>query len=711
MIHWTQVLQRLEIDSAMQSQLDLWRAQPNDTALALIDDLVFVAANSAALAYFACLRNEIIGAALYDFSPRLQLNGQSSIEQARKLLDDAELQSHTQQWLHLNRDGKELPTRLSLYPVMYDGKSMILARFEALNRRAQPRQEQEKNREFDAIPRAVLANILEESAEAVAITDEQHTIIAVNKALCRLTGYSPVQLMGESLTLLDVAGDIHLKECQLALSERDFWQGEVLRQRADGKQFPAWQNSRRFNDELGGSYLVTIFSDISGRKQLEARLTTQAMYDSLTGLPNRRHLKKLLKAALEEHHQRTDAMLGALMFMDLNGFKHVNDCFGHSTGDMILQMVAARLEAGCIEKADIARMGGDEFTLIITDCHDEQEVLQFAQQIMTLFDTPFELQGQKFYLGTSIGISLFGSERISASLLLSQADTAMYSAKQSADHIMFYDSSMSEEAEHRLKLLGDLRHALSLGQFSLYYQPIVNLSDGSLLGAEALLRWQKTPSELIEAVDFVPLLEETGLIVSVGNWVLEQACIQAARWREQQSPEFVISVNVSPLQLEHLDFIGQVEQVLRNTKLPPSALMLEITESVLLHHPQQARATLAKIRKMGIKVAIDDFGTGFSSLSRLGNMPIDSLKIDGEFARELYHRRGQQLCQAIVQLSQALELHFVAEGIETNKQKEMLLAMGEGSAQGFLFGYPLHPQEFAMAHFHHTTNAQLSNKH
>ncbi|QSX33882.1 EAL domain-containing protein [Shewanella avicenniae] len=709
MAHWAKVLQRLEIDSAMQSQWDWWHEHAEDIPLALFYDLKFVAANDAALAYFGCLSNEIIDTAIYDFSPRLQLDGHSSIEQARKLFEEAELAPQTQQWLHLHRNGKELPTRLSLYPVSLDNKPMILARFEPLNRRARPRQEQERNREFDAIPRSVLANILEESAEAVAITDEQHHIIAVNKALCRLTGYSPAQLVGESLSLLDVAGDIHLKECQLALAERDFWQGEVLRQRADGKQFPAWQNSRRFNNEQGGNYLVTIFSDISSRKQLEARLTTQAMYDSLTGLPNRRHMKQLLRAALDEHAQRTDARLGALMFMDLNGFKHVNDCFGHSMGDMILQMVAARLEAGCIEKADIARMGGDEFTLIITDCHDKKEVLRFAEQIMTLFDTPFELQGQKFYLGTSIGISLFGQEPISATVLLSQADTAMYVAKQSADHIMFYDTSMSEEAEHRLKLLGDLRHALSLGQFSLYYQPIVNLSDGTLLGAEALLRWQKTRHELLEAVDFVPLLEEAGLIVTVGNWVLEQACIQAARWREQQSPDFVISVNVSPLQLEHLDFIGQIEKVLLNTKLPPAALMLEITESALLHHPQQARATLAKIRQMGIKVAIDDFGTGFSSLSRLGNMPIDSLKIDGEFARELYHRRGQQLCQAIVQLSQALELHFVAEGIETNKQKEMLLAMGEGSAQGFLFGYPLHPNEFAMAHFHPAASTQICN--
>ncbi len=698
MIHWNNVVKQLQCDAVVQPELAQWQAAPNDEPLALFSDLVFVAANPAALQYFSCVHNEIINTALYDFSPRLQLNGQNSIEQARKLFAAAHEQPQVQEWLHLNRDGVELPTKLFLYPVDYDGKAMTMVRFEPMNRRSRPRTE--KRNEFEAVPRSVLAGILEESAEAVLLSDEQQTILVVNKALCRLTGYSPAQLVGEPVHTLDVVGDIHIKECRLALQERDFWQGEVLRRRVDGKQFPAWQNSRRITAEDGCTYLVTVFSDISDRKQLEARLTTQAMYDSLTGLPNRRHMKKLLAAALTESQQRTDAPLGALMFMDLNGFKHINDCFGHSMGDMILQLVAARLEAGCIEKADIARMGGDEFTLIITDCHNKDEVLQFAHKIIELFDTPFELQGQKFYLGASIGIGLFQHETISASLLLSQADTAMYSAKKSAEHIMFYDSSMSEQAEHRLKLLGELRHAQNLGQFSLYYQPIVKLSDGAVAGAEALLRWQKTPSEMLEASDFVALLEETGLIVSVGNWVLEQACKQAAAWREQHSPDFVISVNVSPMQLEHLDFPMQVEQILASTQLPPQALMLEITESALLMHPQQARMTLAKLRTMGIQVAIDDFGTGFSSLSRLGHMPIDSLKIDGEFARELQHQRGQALCQAIIQLSQALGLHFVAEGIETMQQKEQLLAMGDGLAQGFLFGYPLHAQQFSLTHFH-----------
>ncbi|MCL1075703.1 putative bifunctional diguanylate cyclase/phosphodiesterase [Shewanella dokdonensis] len=697
MMDWTQKLAQLQVDAALQPQLKIWQKQPHETPLALFRNATIIAANQAALDYFACLRTEILNAALYDFAPRLQLNGQSSIEQARRLFEAAADKPQMQEWLHLNRNGKELPTRLYLYPVKLNDDVLVLARFQHLDRRSQPRQR--RTDEFAAIPRGVLSGILEESAEAVAITDEHNLILAANKALCRLSGYSTAQLLGKSLEVLEVTDDIHQQECSAALKERDFWQGEMFKQKADGSQFSAWQSSRRIIAD-GKPYLVTIFSDISDRKRLESRLTEQAMYDVLTGLPNRRHMKKLLNEALEFNHKHADnGRLGALMFLDLNGFKHVNDCFGHSMGDRILQLVAARLEAGCIEMADIARMGGDEFTLILTECESRKEIRWFADQIVKLFDTPFELEGQKFYLGTSIGISLFDGEQINSSQLLSQADTAMYCAKRSADHIMFYDKSMSDAAEHRLKLLGDLRHAMSLGQFSIYYQPIVQLKDNHLLGAEALLRWQKTPHELLEAADFVPLLEETGLIVSVGNWVLEQACYQAAMWRKHDHPDFTISVNVSPMQLEHLDFISQVKKALKSAGLPADALALEITESALLHYPQQARQTLEKLHNLGLKVTIDDFGTGFSSLSRLGNMPIDGLKIDREFVCQLDNSRGRKLCHAIVQLSQALELSYVVEGIETEQQKAILLNMGEGQAQGFFFGYPLHPQQFALAHF------------
>ena len=695
MIRWTQLLQMLVADAKLAPQLQLWHSDPHATPLALFKGNKVFAANQAALNYFACVDQEILDATLYDFAPRLQLDGQCSIELARKLLQAATEQSQTWDWLHLNRHGKELPTRLYLEPVRIDSHKMILVRFESMASHDNTKRENQDV--FGLLPRSVLSGILEESAEAVVISDTAGKILAVNRALCRLCGFSQTHLIGKSLQVIETENDPKQRECRIALAQRDFWQGEVRHTRADGSHFPAWQSSRRLQTD-SGSYLVTIFNDISERKQLESRLTEQAMFDMLTGLPNRRHLKRKLRSAISHSLELGNRSIGALMFLDLNGFKHVNDSFGHSMGDRILQLVAARLEAGCLERADIARMGGDEFTLILQNCQSREEIYHFAQQILALFETPFELEGQKFYLGTSIGISIFGEHEIESSELLSQADTAMYSAKRSASHINFYDSSMSEAAEHKLKLLGDLRHALGLGQLCLFYQPIVRLKDHSMAGAEALLRWQKNKHELLEAADFVPLLEETGLIVSIGNWVVEQACRQLALWRQHDS-DFVISVNISPLQLEHLDFYQQVKSALQRHRLPSDALILEITESALLGHPHQAKQTLKQLRALGIRIVLDDFGTGLSSLSRLGSLPLDGLKIAGEFAEQLQHPKGKRLCQAIVQLSQALELNFVAEGIETAHQNDLVRQMGDGLAQGFFFGYPLHPEQFTLAHF------------
>lgn len=695
MIRWTQLLQMLVADAKLAPQLQLWHSDPHATPLALFKGSKVFAANQAALNYFACVDQEILDATLYDFAPRLQLDGQCSIELARKLLQAATEQSQTWDWLHLNRHGKELPTRLYLEPVRIDSHKMILVRFESLASHDNTKRENQDI--FGLLPRSVLSGILEESAEAVVISDTTGKILAVNRALCRLCGFSQTHLIGKSLQVIETENDPKQRECRMALAQRDFWQGEVRHTRADGSHFPAWQSSRKLQTD-SGSYLVTIFNDISERKQLESRLTEQAMFDMLTGLPNRRHLKRKLRSAISHSLELGNRNIGALMFLDLNGFKHVNDSFGHSMGDRILQLVAARLEAGCLERADIARMGGDEFTLILQNCQNREEIYHFAQQILALFETPFELEGQKFYLGTSIGISIFGEHEIESSELLSQADTAMYSAKRSASHINFYDSSMSEAAEHKLKLLGDLRHALGLGQLCLFYQPIVRLKDHSMAGAEALLRWQKNKHELLEAADFVPLLEETGLIVSIGNWVVEQACRQLALWRQHDS-DFVISVNISPLQLEHLDFYQQVKSALQRHRLPSDALILEITESALLGHPHQAKQTLKQLRALGVRIVLDDFGTGLSSLSRLGSLPLDGLKIAGEFAEQLQHPKGKRLCQAIVQLSQALELNFVAEGIETAHQNDLVRQMGDGLAQGFFFGYPLHPEQFTLAHF------------
>lgn len=704
MIRWQHLLKKLSTDDpVLQEKLSLWQAHPHKTPLALIQGFSFISANQATLGYFETEYDAFVNATPYDFSPRIQSSGRNSVEYAREMILETIAGNNVEfNWLHLSQVGNELPTRVNLYRCYLQQQPVVLVEFQALNRRNQMRATISDG--FAHIPKEILSTTLEESAEAVYITDTDDQILAVNKAMCRICGYSAEQLISKTPEFLELKSH-HLgeeTECQIALKQRGFWQGETWKRRSDGSNFPAWQSSRKIITEDGAHYNVNIFSDISTKKLLETQLTTRAMYDTLTGLPNRFHLKQILNSALEK--LKTDPLaLGALMFLDLNGFKNINDSFGHSMGDRVLQLVAARLEAGCIEKADIARMGGDEFTLVLQDCSCKDEIQLFAEQILSLFESPFEIEGQKFFLGTSIGIALFPTHSDKAGQLISLADTAMYCAKKSLPHLVFYDKAMSQAAELKLQLINSLRHAHSLKQFTLAYQAIVDLHTNQTIAAEALLRWQKSPTEYYDAADFVPLLEETGLIVSIGQWVLEQACVQAAQWRAHNQADFRISVNVSPLQLEHLDFIDQVINALEMANLPAEALILEITESALLRQPEQARLTLNRIKALGVSIAIDDFGTGLSSLSRLGTLPIDSVKIDAEFALRLNEVSGQKLCNAIVQLAQALDIHFVAEGIETQQQRDIMTDMGQGFAQGFLFGYPSSVDNF--------TQTFLTEKH
>ncbi|MGI2065977.1 putative bifunctional diguanylate cyclase/phosphodiesterase [Shewanella sp. MF08487] len=698
MIRWQHLLNKLSTDDpVLQEKLQFWQTKPHKTPLALIQGFSFISANQATLNYFETKYDAFINTTPYDFSPRIQSSGRNSVEHSREMILETVAGKNIEfNWLHLSQQGTELPSRINLYRCYLQQQTVVLVELQTLNRRHRVRKTVSDG--FTHIPKEIISTTLEESAEAVYITDADNRILAVNKAMCRICGYSTEQLIDNTPEFLDTRNQVYSDEtdCQLALKQRGFWQGEIWKRRSDGNHFPAWQSSRKIVTHNGEYYHVNIFSDISTKKLLETQLTTRAMYDTLTGLPNRFHIKQILHGALEK--LKTDPLtLGALMFLDLNGFKNINDSFGHAMGDKVLQLVAARLEVGCIEKADIARMGGDEFTLVLQDCSCKEEIQLFAEQILSLFDSPFEIEGQKFFLGISIGIALYPTHSDQASQLISHADTAMYCAKKSQPHLVFYDKAMSQAAEQKLELINSLRHAHSLKQFTLAYQSIVDLQTNQTIAAEALLRWQKSPTEYYEAANFIALLEETGLIVNIGQWVIEQACLQAALWRQHHQPTFRVSVNVSPLQLEHLDFVEQVINALNTANLPAEALILEITESALLRQPEQARTTLTRLKALGVSIAIDDFGTGLSSLSRLGTLPIDSVKIDTEFALHLNEASGQKLYNAIVQLVQALGINFIAEGIETQQQKDIMTRMGPGFGQGYLFSYPSSVEYFTQA--------------
>ncbi|MCG9720248.1 EAL domain-containing protein [Shewanella sp. Isolate7] len=693
----TKLTQLSSAQPEIQRQLDSWR-RDEYACLAILKGHAFIGASQGTLDYFDTQRDSFITATPYDFSPRIQANGINSIEVAQQLIERVQQgEVVSVNWLHMSQLGRELPTRVTMLPARLEESQVILVRFEPADRRAKHREKASNG--FDRLPAQLVSSILEDSAEAVYISNHEHKIIAVNKAMCRICGYSADQLLNKSP--LDLQGFCEVSNRQSdflqSLEDRGSWQGETLKTRSDGSQFPAWVSCRKLQID-GEIFYVTLFSDISAKKRLESRLTEQAMVDTLTGLPNRHQLKQQLDQALASAQKESDK-LGAVIFMDLNGFKNVNDCFGHATGDKVLQLVAARLEASCIDKASIARLGGDEFTLVLSDCQDRAEIETISRQLLAIFDAPFEINSQKFFLGTSIGIALFPEHSDQAAQLLSFADTAMYCAKKSPNHVLFYDSQMHRDAQYKLKTINDLRHAFNLNQFQLAYQVIVNLDGNQVLGVEALLRWHKSDEEIIEASDFVPLLEETGLLINIGQWVLTTACEQVAKWRDEIARPLQACVNVSATQLEHPDFVQQVTRALIASGLPATALVLEITESALLRQPKRVKATLIHLKALGVRIAIDDFGAGLSSLSKLGSLPIDTLKIDAGFAERLNEPQGRELCQAMIQLAQALKIQFVVEGVETLAQKQILAGMGQGFAQGYFYGYPTAAEQFTKANF------------
>ena len=690
---WSELYSHLTSSSpSLSEQLILLDSADSPSALAIIQGYHFLAANQAAFSYFESTEENFIHATPYDFSPRIQSSGRNSVEHGQqKLREAAKGNIVAFNWLHISQQGTELPTKVTLYPVKLTGEDVILVQFTPMDRRGKRRTRSSNG--FEGLPKELMSITLEDSAEAVYITNEDNRILAVNKAMCRICGYSAEHMLAKTPHELGLEAMLNDTLNANPLKEKGNWQGEVWKYRSDGSKFPAWQSCRRIYAD-STVYFVNLFSDISEKKRLEAKLTQQAMYDKLTGLPNRFHLIKILNKAIEEIKQHS-SMIGALMFLDLNGFKNINDSFGHATGDKVLQLVAARLETCCLEDAEIARLGGDEFTLVLPKCKNKQEIETFSDLVLSLFDAPFEIDGQKFYLSTSIGISLFPQQSHEANQLLSMADTAMYSAKKSPNHIRFYNAAIREAAEKKLHILNDLRHAQSLGQFSLVYQQIVDLESNEMIAAEALLRWQRSNGDILEASEFIPLLEETGSMVNVGLWALEQACTQMALWHTQYNNKLKITVNISTSQLEHPDFVAMLTKVLQQTQLPSDKLIIEIEESALIRKPSVMSAVLSELKQLNIGIAIDDFGAGLSSLSRLGSLPIDCLKIDSSFAHRLHEPQGKELCKAMIQLAQTLNICYIAEGIETKEQKELLAKMGKGYGQGYHFGWPATAEVFA----------------
>ncbi|KAB0483404.1 PAS domain S-box-containing protein/diguanylate cyclase (GGDEF) domain-containing protein [Pseudomonas reinekei] len=545
------------------------------------------------------------------------------------------------------------------------------------------------------------ATVFEHSTSAILITDPAGYIVQANEAFSRVSGYAVEQVLDQlpSMLTVDEQQEAHLRYVLKQLNQHSTWEGEVWLRRRNGEHYPAWVGITAVLDDEGdlASY-VCFFSDISERKASEQRIHRLAYYDALTHLPNRTLFQDRLHTALQAAERQKSWVV--LMFLDLDRFKPINDSLGHAAGDRMLKEMATRL-LGCVDDDDtVARMGGDEFTLLLQPRANREialnRAIHVAEQILASLVKPFVLEGREFFVTASIGIALSPQDGNELSQLMKNADTAMYHAKERGkNNFQFYQADMNASALERLELESDLRHALEQNEFVLYYQPQFSGDGKRLTGAEALLRWRHPRRGLVPPGDFIPVLEELGLVVDVGDWVISEACRQLKTWHQAKVRVPKVSVNISARQFSDGQLGTRIATILKETGLPPACLELELTESILMREVSEAMQILDGLKNLGLSIAVDDFGTGYSSLNYLKQFPIDVLKIDRTFVDGLPSgEQDAQIARAIIAMAHSLNLAVIAEGVETHEQLDFLREHGCDEVQGYLFGRPMPANAF-----------------
>jgi diguanylate cyclase (GGDEF)-like protein/PAS domain S-box-containing protein len=540
--------------------------------------------------------------------------------------------------------------------------------------------------------------VYQNSSEAMMVSDADGTIITVNPSFTELTGYQPEEVIGQTPNILKSGRhDAGFYQAMWhAINTTGHWRGEIWNRRKNGEVFAELLTINSITDKDGRIYRhVALFSDITKKKESDELIWQQANFDSLTGLPNRRMF--LDRLAQEMKKSDRNGLPLALLFLDLDHFKDVNDTLGHAKGDILLKDATRRM-LGCVRETDtVARMGGDEFTVILGGVDEPGSIERVAQNILGKLAEPFQLESELAYVSASIGITLYPTDAEDIEGLLKNADQAMYATKDSGrNNVSYFTPAMQEAAQKRMRLTNDLRQALLANQFCVHYQPIVEMNTGAVHKAEALVRWLHPERGLIGPAEFIPIAEDTGMIIDIGNWVFRQAAQQVLRWRKAFHPAFQISVNNSPIQFHNLDESRNAwREQMRELGLPGQGIVVEITEGLLLDTSTAVTGLLLDFRDAGIQVSLDDFGTGYSSLSYLQQFDIDYLKIDRSFVQHLaLNTKNMALCEAIIAMAHKLGLRVVAEGVETDQQSVLLHDAGCDFAQGFLFSHPLPPEEF-----------------
>ncbi len=604
-------------------------------------------------------------------------------QQQLKQFMDAGMGYHAYELPLVHKDGRTIWSRLTLSPMK--DVSGVPKYFIFIIEDITERKNSEDNLRL-------AATVFEGSAEAIIITDAEANVLKVNSAFTSMTGYQDHEIVGQNPRLLNSGthGVEFYRNMWSVLSDTGQWQGEIWNRRKNGDIFPAWLTLCSVRNSSGQlTNYVGISRDITLRKEAEERINYQASHDSLTGLPNRSLFHDRLAHALV-HASREKHQL-AILFLDLDRFKIINDTLGHAVGDFLLQSVVKRLTSRTRETDTLARWGGDEFIVLLERIKENQEAAITARRLLDLLAEPFCVQGQEVFITGSIGISLFPKDGEDVQTLLRNADIAMYRVKDlGKNDYKFYTASMNANALEQMKVESELRHALARDEFVLHYQPRIDVVTGKIVGAEALIRWNSARRGLLWPRDFIPQAEENGCIVPIGEWVLRTACLQCREWQAVTEQPFKMSVNISTHQFKKDDITAVVARILKETGLAPDLLELEITEAVMMENMDKAINTLHALSELGVKVSIDDFGTGYSSLGYLKRFPIGALKIDQSFVRHIpANPDDTAIAMSIISLGKTLKLKVVAEGVETVDQLSVLRNYRCDEAQGYLFSHPM----------------------
>jgi len=587
--------------------------------------------------------------------------------------------------VHVARDGRTFPVEVSANFQTVGGEEFVAAFARDVTDR---RLAEQRLKLFEK----VFANAL----EGITVTDHRGDIVSVNPSFSLVTGYTAAEALGQNPRILK--SDRHPPEFYKAMwadiIKKGQWSGEIWNRRKSGEAYPEWLSISAIKDRGRTTHYVAVFHDISEMKRKEDKILHQASHDALTNLPNRLLLSDLLEKAIS-HATRAGHKLGVICF-DLDNFKNINDTLGHAMGDELLKAAAMRISGMLRPEDTVARPGGDEFMVMLGEIADERDAVRVAERILESFRRPFPVDGRELVLTASVGISIFPEDGDTQDALIKNADLAMYRAKaQGKNAYQLFTPQMNEAVTRRLNLEAGLRRALDRGEFLVHYQPRLAFMGMRTVGMEALVRWRREPGMLVPPMEFIPLAEETGLIVPLGEFVLETACARTAAINAAMGLSLKVSVNLSARQFADTNLPELVARILGSTGLPPACLEVEVTETVLMQNIATAANMLAQLAEMGVAASIDDFGTGYSSLYYLKKMPLAAIKIDRSFIRDIPRDPSDiAITTTIISMCRGLDLAVVAEGVETQEQFNFLLGLRCDECQGYLISRPLPATDF-----------------